>query len=252
MDLNKSNKALSKEKKWFRKMRNTNSSKVNLKYQQLKRDARTECRRSRRDYVTRLSEEKNNKQFWSYVKSKRKDNVNNSPLRDASNKLQYDAQTKSNILNNQFSSVFNRSDDKDVPLLGHTIEPMPQIKVTVDGVLKLLKNLSPNKSPGPDGIPARLLKELAVEIAPVFTILFQAFINQGKIPKDWKAANITPIFKKGDPCDASNYRPVSLTSIPCKILEHVIHSNVINHLLSHKTLTVAQRGFRKSVLVIPS
>ena len=58
-------------------------------------------------------------------------------------------------------------------------------------------------------------------------------------------AHITPIFKKGDPSKASNYRPVSLTSVPCKLLEHIVHSQVINHLLQNKILCDNQHGFRK-------
>jgi len=91
----------------------------------------------------------------------------------------------------------------------------------------------------------QLIHKSVVELSPVFTILFQASLDQSKIPEDWKSAYITPLFKKGDPCKASNYRPVSLTSIPCKLLEHIVHSNVINHLLSHKVLTDSQHGFRK-------
>jgi len=171
--------------------------------------------------------------------------MNNSPIRDSFGLLNYDPQNKSNVLNKQFASVFSSPADKEVPLLGPKIQSMAQITAITDGVMKLLKNLNPNKSPGPDGIPARLLKELAEELAPIFSVLFQASLNQAKIPHDWKSAFITPIYKKGDRCDASNYRPVSLTSITCKLLEHIIHSNVINHLLSNNVLSDTQHGFRK-------
>ena len=192
-----------------------------------------------------LGKEADRKKFWSYVKSKRQDNMNSSPLRDHNNIPQYDPQVKAGILNDQFASVFSSGTDKEVPLIGERTPVMNPIVVTEPGVRTLMENLHPNKASGPDGIPARLLKELAKELSPVFTTLFQASLDQSKIPEDWKSAYITPLFKKGDPLKASNYRPVSLTSIPCKLLEHIVHSNVINHLLSHKVLTDSQHGFRK-------
>ena len=66
------------------------------------------------------------------------------------------------------------------------------------------------------------------------------------MPKDWKLANVTPLFKKGDKSDPGNYRPVSLTSITCKILEHVIYSSIVNHLDKHNVLCSHQHGFRKN------
>ena len=82
-------------------------------------------------------------------------------------------------------------------------------------------------------------------LAPVYTILFQASLDQGSVPEDWKTAHITPIFKKGDPKKAANYRPISLTSITCKLLEHIIHSNIMTHFDSNNILTDCQHGFRK-------
>ena len=109
-----------------------------------------------------------------------------------------------------------------------------------------MKNLDPFKASGPDKVPPYILKELADQMAPIYQILFQASIDQGIVPKDWKKAHITPIFKKGDPLQASNYRPVSLTSIPCKLLEHIIHSHFMKHHVKSNILCDNQHGFRKS------
>jgi hypothetical protein len=79
----------------------------------------------------------------------------------------------------------------------------------------------------------------------MLTTLFQASINQGTIPPEWKEADVVPIFKKGDKSRASNYRPVSLTVVTYKMLEHIICSSIHKHLEKHRILTDAQRGFRK-------
>ncbi|MCG8033368.1 MAG: reverse transcriptase family protein, partial [Candidatus Thiodiazotropha taylori] len=149
-------------------------------------------------------------------------------------------------MGDQFCSVFTEEDTSDLPDLGPSHTPsVPPIKVNIKGVLKLLKDIKPHKASGPDNIPARLLKEAAEELAPGLTHLFQISIDSGKIPHDWKSALVTPVFKKGNRSGPSNYRPISLTSIVCKTLEHVIHSSVISHLEKHNLLTDHQHGFRK-------
>ena len=93
-------------------------------------------------------------------------------------------------------------------------------------------------------LPARVLKEMATEIGPFLTIIFQKSFDTGIVPKDWRTVNVTAIFKKGEKYKASNYRPVSLTSLCCKIREHIVTSNVLKHLDEHEILTDYQHGFR--------
>ena len=88
-------------------------------------------------------------------------------------------------------------------------------------------------------------KTTADEVAPMLTVLFQLSLDSGKVPNDWKQANVVPIFKKGDRSLPENYRPVSLTSITCKILEHIVHTSIMDHFDTHRILTDTQHGFRK-------
>ena len=101
---------------------------------------------------------------------------------------------------------------------------MPPLHINTEGVTNLLLGIDLYKSTGPDNIPAKFLKETAVQISPALSLIFQASINQGILPSDWKEANVVPIHKKGQRSVAANYRPVSLTSICCKILEHIIYT----------------------------
>ena len=105
--------------------------------------------------------------------------------------------------------------------------------------------LNPSKALGPDELHPRVLKELAKELGPVFAHLFHQSINTGEIPKEWSLANICPLFKKGDRSLACNYRPVSLTCIPCKLLEHIVCSNIMRHLDQYNLLSDKQHAFRK-------
>ena len=116
---------------------------------------------------------------------------------------------------------------------------------TIENVEKLLRSSNPQKALGPDMIPARLLKECSKELAPILATIFNKSLQTGTVPADWTRANVSAVFKKGQCYDPINYRPVSLTCLCCKFLEHVILSNVMKHVDQHKILTNCHHGFRR-------
>ena len=152
---------------------------------------------------------------------------------------------KAEEFNGQFTDVFSKNEHTQVPLLDRSAPFMNDIAVSKDGVIKLLKGLNPSKALGPDELHPRVLKELATELGPVFAHLFQQSIDTGEIPKEWSLANICPLFKKSDRSLACNYRPVSLTCVPCKLLEHIVCSNIMAQLDEYKLLSDRQHAFRK-------
>ena len=83
----------------------------------------------------------------------------------------------------------------------------------------------------------------ASHLTPIICDIFQSSVNSGQVPKAWKEANITAIFKKGNRAETSNYRPISLTTVISKLLEHIIHSHIMKHLEQHHILTDHQHGF---------
>lgn len=89
------------------------------------------------------------------------------------------------------------------------------------------------------------MKSCAEELAPVISHIFQLSLETGSLPTDWRNANISPIFKKGDKHTAANYRPISLTCVGCKLLEHITCRHVLKHLERNKILTPLQHGFRR-------
>ena len=97
---------------------------------------------------------------------------------------------------------------------------------------------------GPDQIPNIFLKKTAIHTAELLTYIFNQSISSHSLPKDWLQANINPLFKKGNTNLAVNYRPVSLTCVCCKLLEHIIYSHVMGHLQTNNLLNVNQHGFR--------
>jgi len=119
------------------------------------------------------------------------------------------------------------------------------LNITEEGVFQLLTQSDPWKTSGPDGIPGRLIKEMAKEFTPMLTLIFQASIHQGAVPDDWEIALVTPVYKKGDRSNLANYHPISLTCVVYKVLEHIISSSIYTHLSTNTISHDAQHGFRK-------
>ena len=119
------------------------------------------------------------------------------------------------------------------------------INITFNGITKLLNGLKPNKSPGSYNLGPRLLKELAEDIAPLLLMILHKSLATGEVPDDSRTANVTTAFKKGQKYQAENYRPISLTSICCKIMEHVIASQIMNNWQKEDILYPLQHGFRR-------
>ena len=99
---------------------------------------------------------------------------------------------------------------------------LANLQLTEEKVCIALKALNPTKSPGPDGVHPKVLRELAEQLQYPLCKLFNRSLKEGKIPTRWKEAEVRPIFKKGKKTAPGNYRPVSLTSVMCKILEGFI------------------------------
>ena len=119
------------------------------------------------------------------------------------------------------------------------------MEVKKEAVLQKLQSLKADKSPGNDSIYPVVLREVAKDISGPLVRIFQCSLDTGVVPEDWKKANVTPIFKGGKKSLAENYRPVSLTSAVCKVLESLLRDNITEHLKKYKILKDTQHGFVK-------
>ena len=118
--------------------------------------------------------------------------------------------------------------------------------ITEEIVMEKLENLKDSSAPGPDGLSPRLLKKFRHHICKPLTKIFQSSVATGVVPEDWRTANVTPIHKKGAKGKPGNYRPISLTSIPGKILESIIKDQLVQHLEVNNLILNSQHGFLKS------
>ena len=235
------------KKKLYNKAKQTKSQADWDIYKQCKKDTTSAIRKAHNEYVEhkliRGLEEGSTKPFWRYVKSLRRDNSGISPLKQ--NGKLHDSKDKAEILNNQFKSVFTQPSASEIPEpQGPRAPILPPLVINYNGVYKLLSKLNIHKAMGPDQIPNIFLKKTATHTAELLTCIFNQSISTHSLPKDWLQANINPLFKKGNMNLAVNYRPVSLTCVCCKLLEHIIYSHVMAHLQTNNLLSVNQHGFR--------
>lgn len=222
-------------------------------YHNIRREVKKEIRKSKRQYEIDIARDskKNPKRFFQYVNNRKPIKNTIGPLTNEEGEIICDSKDMAVILNNFFSSVFINETKNDIPNAIDVVHfdannTLSDILFTPAEVSSQIAKIKISKAPGPDGIYPKHLIELKDSIVEPLTKIFNASISEGKIPVDFKIANVTPIFKKGDKSAAENYRPISLTSIVGKLMESVIKDHIINHLESHNLIRNSQHGFRSN------
>ena len=233
---------------WKRYMENKISHRWSEYVKERNKVSRVE-RDEKRAYEKRLAKEVglNRRGFFKYVNSKLTVRPEISALIDVNGEIKHDERDLANICNSYFHSAFNR------PIAGEELPEMDTIcetnieviEITPSIVAKKLEKLNKFKSSGPDSIHPHFLKETAYSVSVPLSMIFQESLRKGETPLDWRSANVTPIFKKGDRTDPANYRPVSLTSQVCKVLESIVRDQMLEHLNGHNLLSDQQHGFRE-------
>ena len=203
-------------------------------------------RDAHKNYVNNVvggSLQSNLTKFWHYVKHSRSESLGIPSLRKDNN-IYISAKDKAEILSQHFQSVFTQ-DNGSLPDLGTPLCPgIDNIIFTEPGIRKQLDSLSTCKAASPDGIPSRILHDLSAEIAETLCFLFQQSYDTGQLPNDWLVAMIVPVYKKDQRSNLANYRPICLTSLVCKVMEHCVLSQIHKHLNANNIITPLQHGFR--------
>ena len=237
----------------WRVYRRTRKDEDYAKYKEAFNAATTEIRQSKRSYEQKLAcnIKNDSKSFYAYVRSKQNVQDKVGPLEDSAGNIISQGFLMAEDLNGYFSSVFTKEDISSLPVAdakfqGAKSDYLGPLVVTPELVAKKIKAMKDNKSPGVDGIPPKLLMETVEQISIPLARVFNLSLKEGVVPFEWNEANIIPLFKKGSRNKSENYRPVSLTSVICKLLERLIKDHMVEFLVKHKLLNSSQHGFLKA------
>lgn len=244
----KANKLVTKHRKTYNKYKQTNDLFFLDKYRQERREHKAQLRIIEQEYlinkVCKPLENGNSKPFYRHLKWSQ--GVTKPPMKLLNNTGSHteDANECANILNAFFSSQFCKHHTLDANQDYN--EGSPQlIEISVEGIHKLLTNLKNGKSPGPDEIRKEDLTIDPIMTAKCLAAIFKASLSNSELPSDWKLAHVTPLHKRGATDIPTNYRPISLTSISCKMLEHIVLHHL--NLILDNVLYNRQHGFRKGL-----
>lgn len=243
-------RCLNKKKRSYKKASQTNSPYDWQNYKSISVLAEKTIHDAKHEYFnfTLPNMLKNDPQrFWKVVNPKNNHSV---PTLQGDDGSALPVAECAKVFNNNFAAVFTDELPLDSSLTlvpPHIALPFAPITVTAHGVQCAIERLPLKTSPGPDGISAKLLKLTKHHSAYILSLIFQQSIDTGCVPDDWRSAFIIPIFKSGDSSLPGNYRPISLTSISCKLLEHIIHKHIMIYLNDNNLLHINQHGFRKNL-----
>ena len=240
---------INKKKRQWKKFKYSNLQEDLQNYKATEKLLKKGIRNSKKNYERKLaSDAKNNpKNFYSYLKSKSSNKETIGPLiKVDGNETKNDTEV-AQTLNDFFATVFTEENLENMPVLENVQpdNPMSEVIFTTEKVVKKIDKLKLKSAPGPEGITPKILKTFSEQISLPLSIIFQKSYDSGEVPADWKKANVTPIFKKGKKSLASNHRPVSLTPIPCKIMESIIKDDVTEYLETNSLINDTQHGFRQ-------
>jgi hypothetical protein len=239
-------RAVRKKKRIWRSIR---GGQVTEEYKEAEKKVKNLIRNSKRGFEKKLAEGGggNKRPFFAYVKRRTQSRPSIGPLKNQDGETVTDNQGMAELLNTCFKEVFTREEAGDAPDPENlqTESVLSTIQFRVSDVRKKIRNLKAEGAAGPDGIGPRVLQELQQEMAPALAAVFTKSMEEGVVPADWRDANVSPIFKKGAKSSPSNYRPVSLTSVSCRVMESLIRDAMTAHLTANKLINKSQHGFVK-------
>ena len=141
-------------------------------------------------------------------------------------------------------SILRNKSEPPATLSKKMRESLTTIDFSNKDILKIIRNLGPNKAHGHDMIIIKMVKICDDFICKPLKLIFQSCLESGKFPSEWKKANVVPVHKKGDKQILKNYRPISLLPITGKILERLLYDRMFEFFTGNNLISDNQSGFK--------
>lgn len=238
---------INKKKRAYRAKKNHPSLENDLAFRKVQSDVKYQIRRAKAKYEKGLAKnaKSNPKKFYQYINTKTKSNVV-GPLTSSEGKTLETDEDQAEELNQYFASIFQLKTPSPCPSFSRTDEndTLSEICITKEAIKGAIERLDWNSSPGPDGISPYFLKTMVTSLLDPLLFLFRKSTESGKVPKEWKQANVTPVHKNGSKKLPMNYRPISLTSIIGKLLETILKNQIYEYIEENDIVPPNQHGFR--------
>ena len=242
-------RAIRKKRRVYKMYKDSGSPRHLAEYNKLSKSVKKSTRNAKKKFERKISQKNNgDRLFNSYLRSKLKSKAGIGPLKRSDGETVTGTTEMADMLNQFFSSVFTREDESNIPAAQQLPyeEVLDSANITESLIQNKIKALKPGSAPGGDKISVNFLQALQSEVSKPLVIIFKESLKTGQVPDDWREANVTPIFKKGKKNDPANYRPVSLTSICCKIMESLLKDKIVTHLNKYDLINKSQHGFMKN------
>jgi len=151
---------------------------------------------------------------------------------------------KANVLNKTFVQHFVKDNDC-IPRSSIDLIPpdLSDVSFTPDAVLLAITSFKKSKSIGPDNFSSYYYNEIKYQICKPLSVIFTASYKSGCLPASWKLSRVVPIYKKGNAADPENYRPIAMTSFPCRVMEKIIKGHMLAHVWENNIILSDQYGF---------
>jgi len=236
-----------KLKLWKQLKSNPHDFSLELRYKNCVRDWKQQAHECEKQTELRVIDANNLGTFYKYVNKRISYRSGIGALTDSAGNTIVDDSGKANPFNEYFASVGTIDNDvlPPCPCVVSKGVSLETVEFNVSNVMLAMNKLKSNLSSGPDGLPPLLFKQLKNCLAAPLAMIFTQLLSVAAVPDDWKRAIITPVFKKGVSGLVSNYRPISLTCVPCKIMERIVAQQMYQYFNEHHILNKAQHGFVK-------
>lgn len=236
-----------KSRQWsiYRRLRTPESL---HRYKVIAAECRTAIYEFHVELENRIINSENLGKFFNYANRKFNCTSAIGPLRSTDGSLSTDPCEKTELFQSVFSSAYTHDNGYIPPLSTNTNNStkLSSIIFTPTLVKRVIGRIKGKSKGGPDNIPPQFFKQCINQLASPLAFIFNKCMDTNYIPPVWLQAYITPIFKKGDPTDPQNYRPIALTCTICKIMETVIKDQILDYLLSKKLISKHQHGFMRN------